>query len=175
MALFIYRFRLKIPALVSQLEVEVGVSLSITDHSGGGIVDIECDDSRSADLLDSMVERGYEFVEGSPTTVADARFRADNNIIGPGEHRAQDQLVHGVAEDGYEEYSYTGNQLTAAVVWTDDGMTVKIREELFAYTTGRLSQVVTKQYDAGGLLVETLTEDYTYTGNKLTVIDRVLT
>ena len=83
MALFVYRFRLKIPVLVSQLEVEVGVSLSITDHSGGGIVDIECDDSRSADLLDSMVERGYEFVEGSPTTVADARFRADNNIIGP--------------------------------------------------------------------------------------------
>jgi hypothetical protein len=82
MALYVYRFRLKLPVIVSQLEVEVGTVVSISDYSGGGVVDVECDDAFAQDLTDAMDARGYEFVEGSPVTTADEKFRYDNDIAG---------------------------------------------------------------------------------------------
>jgi hypothetical protein len=122
-----------------------------------------------------MDSRGYEFVEGSPADTADWKFREDNNILGPVEHRAQDQLVHPVSEDSYETYAYVGNNLTEVIVWTDLTMTQKIREELYTYTGLNPTQIVTKQYDGDGLLVETLTEDITYTGLKVISLTRSLT
>lgn len=93
----------------------------------------------------------------------------------PAAHRALDQLVHNVAEDSYEEYTYSGNQVTSIVVWEDNTKAKKIREELFTYSGNKVTQIVTKHYDSGGSLVETLTEDFTYSGNKVDYIDRSLT
>jgi hypothetical protein len=174
MALFVYRFRLKTPVLETQLEVEVGVSVSVDDYAGGAVIDIECDDASAQDLIDAMDARGYEFVEGSPATTSDEEFRAHNSILGPVEHRVQDQLVHEVAEDSYEEYTYVANKITSIVVWTDGTKTKKIREELYTYTGLNPTQIITKQYDADGVLEETLTENLTYAGVTLQSISRSL-
>jgi hypothetical protein len=53
---------------------------------------------------------------------------------------------------------------------------VKIREELYTYTGNKVNTVVTKQYDGAGVLIvgETMTETYTYSGNSVANIDRVM-
>jgi hypothetical protein len=97
--------------------------------------------------------------------------------LSEGAHRALDQLVHGIAEDSFEEYTYTGNKVTATIVWTDVGKTQKIREELFTYTGNNVTTIVTKQYDVSGVLIvgETMTETVSYTSNKVDDITRVMT
>ncbi len=96
--------------------------------------------------------------------------------ITPGQHRALDQLIHGIAEDSFEEMTYAGNKVTAIIVWTDAGKTTKIREELFTYTGNQATTIVTKQYDVAGALIvgETMTETLSYTGNKIDDITRVM-
>lgn len=95
MALHIYRFRLQTPGVSeTQLESEVGITVSLPDYAGGVIVDVECDDSHAQDLFDAMASRGYEFVEGDPTTAAVERFRSENSIVGVEQHKALRQLIH---------------------------------------------------------------------------------
>jgi hypothetical protein len=91
----------------------------------------------------------------------------------PSNHKTLDQLVHNIAETSYEEYIRSGNQVTDIIIWTDSGKTTKIREENFTYSAGKISTIVTKQYDGAGVLAETLTDTYNFTGNQLTSIDRV--
>ena len=75
-------------------------------------------------------------------------------------HRAEDQLVHDIAEDSFEEYTYSGNKVTSIIVWTDSGKTQKIREALFTYSGSKVQTIVTKQYDGAGTLIvgETMTD-----------------
>ena len=97
--------------------------------------------------------------------------------IGEAAHRSLDQLVHDISEDSFEEITYSGVQVDLIVVWTDSGKTVKIREEAFTYSGNQVATVVTKQYDGAGVVIvgETMTETFTYTGNNVTSIDRVMT
>jgi len=89
------------------------------------------------------------------------------------QHRNLDQLVHLIAEDSFEEYIYgTGNRIDNIIVWTDSGMTTKIREEQFTYSGNRVDTAITIQYNAAGIAVETLIETFSYSGNKITSIDR---
>lgn len=99
MALFVYRFRLKVPINLSQLEAEVGVPVSLDDYSGGLVLDIECDDSRAEDLKASLDEQGYEFVGGSPSSSAEQQFKNDNNLSGfsPSANQIGEILI---SEDG---------------------------------------------------------------------------
>ena len=96
--------------------------------------------------------------------------------LSAGAHRALDQLIHGIAEDSFEEMTYTGSKVTAIIVWTDAGKTTKIREELFTYTGNQATTIVTKQYDVAGALIvgETMTETLSYTGTKIDDITRVM-
>ena len=94
--------------------------------------------------------------------------------LSTGQHEALDQLVHDIAEDSYEEVTYTGSRVDSIIVWTTAGKTQKIREELFTYTGTKVTLVVTKQYDGSGTLVKTMTETLSYTGNKLDDITRVM-
>jgi hypothetical protein len=96
--------------------------------------------------------------------------------ISEGSHRILDQLVHSIAEDSFEELSYTGSKVDSIIVYTDSGKTTKIREELYTYSGNKVSTVVTKQYDVSGVLIvgETMTETFTYTGSTVTSIDRVM-
>lgn len=89
-----------------------------------------------------------------------------------GIHREYDHLVHNIAEDSYDEVTYTGAQVTNLTTWTDSGKTTKIREEQYTYTGSKIDTVTVIQYDAAGVEVERYVETYTYTGSKITSIDR---
>jgi len=93
----------------------------------------------------------------------------------PTSHRNLDQLVHDVSENSFTEVNKTGSQVTSVVTWTDSGKTQKIREELYTYTAGKVTTIVTNQYDAVGALAETYTETVAYTGAQVDDITGVLT
>lgn len=90
------------------------------------------------------------------------------------QHSGLDSLVHLIAENSFEEVTYTGARVDAISIWTDSGKTVKIREELFTYVGNKVTVIVRNQYDGAGVLESTITETLTYTGSKLISIDRVL-
>lgn len=102
----------------------------------------------------------------------------DLSITGGGitdtEHRELDQLVHNIAEDSFEEYTYSGFQVINITAWTDNLKTTKIREQQFTYTGLKINTITTIQYDDAGVEVERITETFTYTGLKVTSIDRDL-
>lgn len=91
------------------------------------------------------------------------------------QHRALDQLVHDIAETSYLEVTRTQGRVSSIIVWTDSGKTVKIREVLITRSNGTVSQIVTKQYNGSGTLVETLTDTVTRSGGKVASIAEVLT
>jgi len=99
-------------------------------------------------------------------------------VVDQDEHRGLDQLVHGIAEDSYEEFTYSGSKVTNITVWTDSGKTVKIRETEITYEGSRVDTVVTKHYDAAGVIIvgETMTEIFSYDGGgQVADIERTLT
>jgi hypothetical protein len=120
------------------LESEVGVAVSIPDYAGGVIVDVECDDSRAQDLMDSMTSRGYEFIEGDPATTSAEQFRSENDIVGLEDHKALRQLIHFIATnspgDGFgvgpyvSSVSYDGQVPDGEIWYTDATETSKICE-----------------------------------------------
>ena len=71
----------------------------------------------------------------------------------PTAHRVEDVLVHDIAEDSFEEQTYSGNQVTFEITWTDSGKTKKIREKQFTYSGNQLTTQVTIQYDAAGAVI----------------------
>jgi hypothetical protein len=78
MAVLVYRFRYRAPGVdIGQIETEVGTVLSISDDSGGALLDIECDDSFAIDLRESMEDRGFDFVKGSPPEPTSEEFVTD--------------------------------------------------------------------------------------------------
>jgi len=88
------------------------------------------------------------------------------------EHEELDSLVHNLAESNYQTFTYTGQNLTSSINWTDSGMTLKVREATFTYNVnGTLAAAVKKQYNDMGDLVQTLTLTFSYTMNKLSSID----
>jgi hypothetical protein len=89
-------------------------------------------------------------------------------------HERLDTLVHEIDETSYDEATYSGSDISAYTVWTSATKTRKVREELYTYDVGhRVSQVVTRQYDADGNVKMTMTEVYTYTGvSKLASVTR---
>jgi len=124
-----------------------------------------------------------------PTTVGgmrlvggDFRLRDSAGVFNPRtggsgitaeEHRNLDQLVHGLAENFFEEYTYTGGKVTNVTTWETSGKLKKVREEQYAYSSGKVSQVVTIQYDGSGNEVERVTESYAYLGSKVTSVTAV--
>ena len=92
-------------------------------------------------------------------------------------HRAEDQLVHEIAETSFDEPIYTGNRVDQLITWTSPAKITKIREELYTYTGNKITQILTKQYDALGVIIvgETMTEIIAYTGNQVLSITRTVT
>lgn len=82
-------------------------------------------------------------------------------------HRTLDQLTHEIDEDYYGEYTYSGNQATAYIVWTSVAKTLKIREYTYSYTGAQITGMVVKQYNGAGAVVETLTYTYTWSGSRI--------
>jgi hypothetical protein len=88
--------------------------------------------------------------------------RAAGTGITEATHEGLDTLVHEIDETSYEEYTYSGNRVQGAIIWTSAAKTLKIREEAYTYSGGRISQVVTTQYNGSGASVMQMTETYTY-------------
>lgn len=173
MATHTYRFRLQIPGVSEeQIETEVGVSVTISDYSGGVVVDIDCDDSRAQDLMDSMASRGYEFVEGDPSTTAAQGFRSDNDLVGLDEHKVLRQLIHFIEDgpaEGFASGAYrevTGTSFPTAIVWWETSSKLKkIVERLLTWTGVNLTTDKWKVYDTdGSTVLWTVTDAVSYSG-----------
>lgn len=92
--------------------------------------------------------------------------------ITEGQHEVLDTLVHEIDETSYDEVAYSGSNPTSYIVWETAAKLKKIREETYSYSSGKVSQIVTKQYDGAGTLKMTMTEVYTYSGSKVTSVAR---
>jgi hypothetical protein len=129
--------------------------------------------------------------DGNPTVTGAVRrvgddllFKTSGGVVslltgtglGAASHRTLDQLVHGIAEDSFEEYTYVSSKVTKLTIWTDNGKTIRIRESDFTYSGSQIATAVTRQYDAAGVLIvgETMTETFTFTGSSVTSIERVM-
>ncbi|MEE9358891.1 MAG: hypothetical protein V3U85_00255 [Hyphomicrobium sp.] len=121
--------------------------------------------------------------EGPPTAVGHivldgTKFKAqDGDGVFPiRDHRSEDQLVHDIAENSFTEFVYTGNRIDAVDIYTDATKTQFIRRQLYTYTANRVTQIVTEQYDAAGVLIvgETLTDTIAYVGNNVDDIAAVI-
>jgi hypothetical protein len=105
--------------------------------------------------------------------VQDAIRDVANNASGisSSQHEILDTLIHNIAEDGYSVITYSGNNIINYTIWTDSSMVTKIRDYTINYTISpcnqKIDQVVTKQYNNLGLVVQTLTENFVYSGNKI--------
>jgi len=86
----------------------------------------------------------------------------------------QPSLFFNNAETSFVEYIYSGNFITDINTWTDNLKTQKIQEEIYTYLGNKVDTITTKQYNRVGILVETLIETLTYSGNKIDIIDRIL-
>lgn len=92
--------------------------------------------------------------------------------ITEGQHEALDRLTHEVNESSFDELTYSEGRVTYYIVWTSAAKTKKIREEQYTYAVGKVTQVVTIQYDDDGVEKERLTEVYAYSGNNITSVTR---
>lgn len=96
--------------------------------------------------------------------------------ISENEHRDLDQLVHRLSEDSYDEFFYAGlGRISKIITWTDVTKTTKIRERLMTYNGVKINQVTTIQYDAAGIEVERMVENYTYNGFRIDTVTRTVT
>jgi hypothetical protein len=101
--------------------------------------------------------------------------RTGGGGLTPSSHRPLDQLVHELAEDAHVEIIKVAGRVTQVIAWTDNGKTLKIREETITRVGGLVSQTVEVQYNGAGAAVETMTRTYNRTGNEVSSITEVLT
>jgi len=89
--------------------------------------------------------------------------------ITPAQHEVLDTLVHNVAESCYFEVTRTGNRVSDLTWYTDAGKGTKVREINITRTSGKVSQIVMKQYDAAGdpITGQTLTGTVARTGGRV--------
>jgi len=102
-------------------------------------------------------------------------LRSGGGGISEAQHHALDYLGHEIDEDAYEEFTFTGNNITNVTIWTDSGKTTKIREFQYVYSVGKISTETVIQYDGAGSEKERLVLTYSFTGNKIDNIDYAFT
>lgn len=84
-------------------------------------------------------------------------------------------LVHNLAQNYYEEVTRTAGLITNVTCWQTSAKLLKVREVSIARTGGLVDTVVDKQYNASGVLIQTLTQTYNRTSGLITSIDAVRT
>ena len=121
---------------------------------------------------------------GDPTNVGGIR-RVGNHLRmrdGVGVYDIRD-VSHAVVENSVDQVIYDvalPKRLSEIIVWTDAGMTLRLRDIAFTYVTGRCDTIVTRQYEEDGVTVLfTITETIAYVtpgcGSKVASITRVRT
>jgi hypothetical protein len=93
----------------------------------------------------------------------------DGAIAGGGitepQHELLDTLTHFINENSYWDATYTDDNITTFIIWTDSGKTKKIREWQITYDGDDLvTQVIAIQYDSAGVEKHRLTHgSFSYT------------
>lgn len=147
---------------------------SIIDSTGGNISAFHPDAATRIGVDDEE----FEYIEGS--TLHECLASIDDQLgdttsgITVGTHRSLDQLVHLIAEDSFEEITYSGVRPVSLIIWTDDNKVTKIREEQYTWNANKIDTLTTIQYNESGIEEERLIETYTYSGIKVISIDREL-
>ncbi len=101
--------------------------------------------------------------------VADATTAID--ALNLGAHENVDSLIHNLAETCFTELTRDGsNRVTNIIVWDSPSKVTKIRETNLTRTSGRVSQIVRKQYNPGGTLVQTVTSVIARSGGRISTI-----
>lgn len=114
------------------------------------------------------------FTDGyNPLPVSLSQILAGGSGLTEAQHRDLNTLVHELDRDSYDEVVYTGDKITRYTSWTDNTKTRKIQEITLSYIGGRISQVISAQYDNSGVLKAQMTENLTYSGSKITAVARV--
>ena len=119
---------------------------------------------RKLDKTDPIYTYPVTFLPGVP---GDVPVGSGSNILTLAEHDTLDTLVHNIAEDYYEEYTYTGSLVTSTTIYTDTTKAKKIRESQFTYSSGRIVREINIQYNAAGSEVQRLVIDYQYSGQRI--------
>jgi hypothetical protein len=96
--------------------------------------------------------------------------RSGGGGITEGQHEILDSLVHDLAESCYTEIERSGGKVAAVRTWTTAAKIMKVREVEITRTDGKVSSAVEKQYDAAGVLVQTLTHTIARTGGKVSSV-----
>ncbi len=73
----------------------------------------------------------------------------------------------------FEEWVYSGKNLTNFIVWTDSGKTVKKFEQTLTYSGNKVDTEKIDVYDESGTLEETETGTYVYSGNQVVSVEWV--
>jgi len=90
------------------------------------------------------------------------------------QHEALDTLVHFIDETSFDEFTYLGSRPTKLTTYDQEALPrKKIREQEFIYSLGKVSQIVTKQYDASENVKMTVTETFNYSGLRVASVTRV--
>lgn len=149
-------------------DVTITVSESINDSTGG---------SAAFKYPAGASKVGYDNTASGLTslTVQDAIDELEANPFNEEAHRLLDQLTHKLDENYYEEYTYTGINVSNATIWTNSGKTLKIREYIYTYSGAFVSTVTVKQYDSEGDLIEQIVHTYNYSGARISDITAVRT
>jgi hypothetical protein len=123
---------------------------------------------------------GVRFVDGSFSLRDNLGLfnpRASSGIS-EATHQTLDTLVHEIAETCSTEVIYNPVGTVASVIyWDSPSKILKIREELYTYTTKRqVGTATTVQYDSLGVEKQRLVESYTYLLNgRVASVDTVKT
>jgi len=158
---------------------QIVISSSVPATGSDELVKITSNDTTSDYLFNKLVA-GPNIVITEANDGGDEKIVISGSASGGGisgsEHRDLDQLVHDISESSYEEYIYDCSRITNLITWTDNSKTTKIREEQYNFSgcKQKLSSSVVIQYDAAGAEVERITDYYTYLGNRVVSVDRVL-
>lgn len=136
-------------------------------------VAIQNDTSNDDAVLVSRDEAGNLTLKDAVTSLKTLAQLAAGTGMTEEQHRVLDQLVHGLAENYYEEYTYSSGHVINATTWETSSKLKKIREEQYTYSNGKVTQAVTIQYDGNGNEVERLTETYTYSGSRIASVTAV--
>jgi len=102
-------------------------------------------------------------------------FNPREGVMTDEQHRQIDQLTHEIDETSYYEPTYSGWRLVQEGWWTNASKTTPIRVIDYTYTGSRITTEERKQYDGLGVLVETMTGTYTYSGSRIDNVDWVRT
>jgi len=99
---------------------------------------------------------------------------SNGQIIVSGNHKYIDQLTHNISENFYEEFTYSGNNIMSATIYSSPAKTLKIREENFIYAENKILTSSFIQYDLQGIEVERLIQKYNYSGNTIVSVTGTL-